>query len=248
MRFVIDLSYPFTETVLRFITVFFERRVKNLLSSALSAIIARMKEIEILKWVHDTFHSQAWLNYIMVAITYIGEFGLSVMACALILFLVKKTRRAGFDMAMGILFNLLIVNVILKYSVNRARPWTEYAEFTQFYEQFGVRQPSDSSFPSGHASILFCGAVSLLFSYKIKALPALAVAFLVALSRIYLCLHYPTDVLGGILVGTACGVAGHYASRGILALIAKKTKKEGGAETLSSEPPPLAERDEENKE
>ncbi len=181
-----------------------------------------MKEIEVLKWVHAAFHSQGWLNYIMEGITYIGEFGLSVMVCALILFIIKKTRYAGFDMAVGIIFNLLIVNVILKFAVNRSRPWTEYGEFIDFYKQFGIRQPTDSSFPSGHTAICFCGAVSLLFSYKIKALPAIIVAVLVALSRIYLCLHYPTDVLGGALIGTACGIGGHYAAKGIFALMRKK--------------------------
>lgn len=184
-----------------------------------------MKEIDVLKWVHATFHSQGWLNYIMEGITYIGEFGLSVMVCAVILFIIKKTRYAGFDMAVGIIFNLLIVNVILKFAVDRPRPWSEYEGFVDFYKQFGIRQPLDSSFPSGHTAICFCGAVSLLFSYKIKALPAIIVAVLVALSRIYLCLHYPTDVLGGALIGTACGIGGHYAAKGIFALMRKKLPK-----------------------
>lgn len=201
-----------------------------------------MKEIEILKWVHNAFHSQSWLNYIMEGITYIGEFGLSVMVCALILFIVKKTRVAGFDMAVGIIFNLLIVNVILKFAVNRSRPWTEYEEFIGFYKQFGIRQPTDSSFPSGHTAICFCGAVSLLFSYKVKALPAIIIAFLVAVSRIYLCLHYPTDVLGGAIIGAACGIGGHYAAKGILAFMRKKfpkfTDKLFGAEKAPEAPPP----------
>ena len=184
-----------------------------------------MKEIDILKWVHTTFHSRGWLNYIMEGITYIGEFGLSVILCAVILFFIKKTRKAGFDMAVGIAIDILLVNVILKFSVNRARPWTEYEEFISFYEQFGIRRPTDSSFPSGHSAICFCGAVSLLFSYKEKAVPAIVVAFLVALSRIYLCLHYPTDVLGGMLIGTACGIVGHYAAKGILAFLSKKFPK-----------------------
>ena len=197
-----------------------------------------MREIDILKWVHTTFHSQGWLNYIMEGITYIGEFGLSVIVCALVLFIIKKTRVAGFDMAVGIVFELLIVQIILKYAVNRARPWTEYEEFIGFYKQFGIRQPTDSSFPSGHTAICFCGAVSLLFSYRAKAVPAIVIAFLVALSRIYLCLHYPTDVLGGMLIGTACGIAGHYASRGILKFASKKLPKLYTALFLVPDPPP----------
>ncbi len=202
----------------------------------LYVIIADMKEIDVLQWIHATFHGESWLNYIMEGITYIGEFGLSVMVCALILFIIKKTRIAGFDMAVGIVFDLLIVNLILKLAVNRARPWTEAEELIGFYKEFGIRQPTDSSFPSGHTAICFCGAVSLLFSYKLKALPAIIIAALVALSRIYLCLHYPTDVLGGVIIGTACGIAGHYAAKGILALMRKKfptfTQKFFGIETV----------------
>ena len=196
-----------------------------------------MGEIEILKWVHRTFHSQGWLNYIMEGITYLGEFGLAVIVTAFVLLVIKKTRRAGFEMTLAILFNVLIVNVLLKLTVNRPRPWTEYGEFIDFYEQFSVRRPSDSSFPSGHTAICFCGAVALLFSYKEKAVPAIVVAFLVALSRIYLCLHYPTDVLGGMLIGSACGVAGHYAGQGILRLWYKKFPKKNSA----TAPPPESE-------
>ena len=181
-----------------------------------------MREIDILKWVHEVFHGQSWLNYIMTGITYLGEFGLSVIVCAIVLFCIKKTRRAGFEMGVAIAFELLIVHIILKLTVNRARPWTEYDGFVAFYEQFGIRRPTDSSFPSGHSAILFCGAIPLLFTYKAKGVPAIVIAFLVALSRIYLCLHYPTDVLGGALIGTACGFAGHYAAKGIIALLKKK--------------------------
>ena len=211
-------------------------------------------EINALRWVHETFHSQAWLNYIMEAITYLGEFGLSVIVCAIVLFAITKTRKAGFDMACGILINILIVNVILKFAVNRARPWTEAEEFKEFYSQFGIRQPTDSSFPSGHSAIMFCGAVSLLFSYKVKALPALGVAILVALSRIYLCLHYPTDVLGGVLIGSACGVAGHFVAKylypfveKLLSLIAKKFKKSAPAEQPTAETQESVEGDEPQK-
>ena len=204
-----------------------------------------MREIDILKWVHSTFHSQGWLNYIMEAITYIGEFGLSVIVCALVLFCIKKTRRAGFEMGVAIAFELLIVQIILKLAVNRTRPWTEYEELVGFYEQFGVRRPTDSSFPSGHTAICFCGAVSLLFSYKAKAIPAIGVAFLVALSRIYLCLHYPTDVLGGMLIGTACGIAGHYAACGILALLRKKFPDKFAPPKEQSPEPPAQTKEEE---
>lgn len=179
-------------------------------------------EIQFLQWVDATFHSQAWLNYIMKYITYIGEFGAGAIICALVLLIFKKTRWAGVAVGCALVLDVLIVNVILKLSVNRARPWSEYEPFLDFYKAYGVRQPTDSSFPSGHSAALFAAAVALTFRYKLKALPAIIIALLVALSRIYLCLHYPTDVLGGIAIGSACGVAGHFAATGLKKLYEEK--------------------------
>lgn len=166
-------------------------------------------EIEFLGWVHETFHSVEWLNYLMKYITYVGEFGAAVIAVAVILLLCRKTRSAGACMAVGIVLNVLIVNVLLKTVIDRPRPWTEMAELIDFYERFSVRMPTDSSFPSGHSAICFCCAVALTLKYRWKAFPALVIAACVAVSRIYLCVHYPSDVLGGALIGSVCGAVGY---------------------------------------
>lgn len=173
-------------------------------------------EIEILKWIDATFHSQGWLNYIMKYITFIGEFGAVPIACALILLIFKRTRKGGLVCAIALILNFIIVNGLLKTVVNRPRPWTEFEEIALFYEQFGIRLPKDSSFPSGHTAACFCVAVACVFAFKLKGLPAIVVAFLVALSRIYLCVHYPTDVLAGALIGSACGVAGYFTATAII--------------------------------
>ena len=169
-------------------------------------------DIKILKWVHEVFHDQTWLNYIMKYITYIGEFIAGAIICAIVLLIFKKTRWAGVAVAIAIVLDVLIVNVILKLSVNRARPWQTYPDlgFHEFHQSIGVREPTDSSFPSGHTAGLFAAAVALVMYYRVKGLPALAVAFIVAISRIYLCMHFPSDVLGGAIIGSACGVAGYY--------------------------------------
>ncbi|MGN0804178.1 MAG: phosphatase PAP2 family protein [Candidatus Coproplasma sp.] len=202
-------------------------------------------DLKILIWTASTFHSQVWLNYIMKYITFIGEFGAVPIACAVIMLIFKKTRKGGFSAVFALILNFLLVNVLLKSVVNRPRPWTEFAEFTAFYEQFGVRIPTDSSFPSGHTASCFCVAVACVCAFKAKGTPALAVAFLVGLSRIYLCLHYPTDVLAGALIGSACGVAGYFIAKAL----AKKFKWIDGGENNhnDSPPPPSNEETEGNK-
>lgn len=183
-------------------------------------------DLNILKGIHATFHGQVWLNYIMAGVTWLGEFGAAAIVLAVVLLIFKKTRRAGIATAVALALDFLVVNVILKSCVNRARPWTEWAEIIDFYSSVGVRQPIDSSFPSGHAAACMAAAVVMLFRYRWKGLIALAVALLVALSRMYLCLHYPSDVLGGVLIGAACGVIGHFAVRLVeIKLIKKRARR-----------------------
>ena len=180
-------------------------------------------DIQILEWVHATFHGQAWLNYIMKCVTYIGEFGAGAIVCAIILLIFRKTRWAGVAVVLAFVLDVLIVNVILKLSVNRARPWQTYPDmgFHEFHQAIGVREPTDSSFPSGHTAALFACAIALVCYYKAKGIPAVAVALLVAISRIYLCMHYPTDVLGGMVIGSACGVGGYFLLKPVKKLLIK---------------------------
>lgn len=196
-------------------------------------------DIQILKWVHATFHSQTWLNYIMKYVTYIGEFGAGAIICAAVLLIFKKTRWAGVAVAVACVLDVLIVNVILKLSVNRARPWQTYPNlgFQEFHKAIGVREPTDSSFPSGHTAALFAAAVALVMYYKVKGLPALGVALLVALSRLYLCMHYPSDVLGGMLIGTACGVGGYFLMKLAKKIILQKFNKRPAEESQGDNPP-----------
>lgn len=192
-------------------------------------------EIEFLKWIDATFHSQGWLNYIMKYITYIGEFAAVPIACALILLIFKRTRKGGFIATIALIFNLLIVNALLKTVINRPRPWAEFEEIKLFYEQFEVRLPTDSSFPSGHTAACFCVAVACVCAFRMKGTPALVVAFLVALSRLYLCVHYPTDVLAGALIGSACGVAGYFTAMAIIKKFSKAKVADNCTEQVEEE-------------
>lgn len=198
-------------------------------------------DIEILKWFQEVFHEFDFLNYFMKYVTYIGEFGLGAVVAGVALLIFKKTRWVGVGVLIAFLLNVLIVNVILKSAVNRLRPWQAYPDlgFQEFHNSIGVREPTDSSFPSGHTASLFAAAVCIILHYKVKGLPALLIAFVVALSRIYLCMHFPTDVLAGATIGSACGVAGFFIAKPLKKLVDKKFKHTDHSATEDSpaEPP-----------
>ena len=70
-------------------------------------------DIAVLNWFHEVFHGQTWLNYIMKYVTYIGEFGIGAIICAIVLLIFKKTRWSGVAVAIALVLDVLIVNVIL---------------------------------------------------------------------------------------------------------------------------------------
>ena len=177
-------------------------------------------EIEILNWVHETFHSRAWLNYAMKYISMLAAHGEISIACCVLLLIFKKTRRCGLAMAVALVCDFLIVNIILKNVIGRERPWTHDELYWAtgedgFYAQYGIELSTDYCFPSGHTAVTFCAAAVLLIFYKAKAVPAVILALLIGLSRIYLGEHYVTDVVGGIVIGSLCGVTGYYIYRAV---------------------------------
>lgn len=144
-----------------------------------------------------------WLDKIMVAITSLGNAGILWIVMAAVLLIIPKTRKAGLCMAIALILDLLITNCLLKNLVARTRPY-DVADFTDLI----VKKPTDYSFPSGHTAASFA-AVTALFMSRKKLLGAIScvIAILIAFSRMYLYVHFPTDIIGGIVVGVAAGVA-----------------------------------------
>lgn len=160
------------------------------------------------------------LNPIMEFISFLGDSGWFWIALALALLIFRKTRKIGLTIGIALLFSLIFTNLIIKPLVDRPRPWV-YA-----YEHFGreitllIRKPSDASFPSGHTSVSFAGATALFMYTKKWGIPALVLASLIAYSRLYFFVHYPTDVLFGLLLGVLYGVCAYF----IVITVSKKIK------------------------
>ena len=185
-------------------------------------------ELYILIWVHDAFHlQQVWLNYAMKYLSLLAKGGAISIVCCILLLIFKKTRRTGLAVAFALVLDVLVVNIILKNAVGRARPWTheELSWAEDFYSQYDISLSTDYCFPSGHTAVTFCVAAVLVIRYRAKAVPAVALAFLIGLSRIYLCEHYVTDVIAGMLIGIACGVAGEFIYRAAEVRIERIYKK-----------------------
>ena len=157
----------------------------------------------------------ATMNIVANFITFFGgsEFVMPMAVLGLVLSFFKRTRKFGMAVLFAVLVGTLLTNVIFKPMFDRPRPYVYYAEnplFMSWYEFAGAHVESDKSFPSGHTTAAFEIGVALFLVLNKKyswIFPVFSV--LVGLSRIYLMVHYVTDVLGGVVIGTFAGIMGY---------------------------------------
>ena len=157
------------------------------------------------------------LNVIMTFITHLGDTpGIIWFVLGICLLIPKKTRKLGILLFAGLAISSLINNVCLKEFIQRPRPYTDevvdiWSKAGYAYEWPGLIKKSSSwSFPSGHTSTSIGAAFALLLGCKKKYLgvgiPAFIISLLIGFSRIYVHVHYPTDVIAGALVGIIGGI------------------------------------------
>lgn len=138
------------------------------------------------------------LDKVMVAFTYSGAGGLIWWVLFVIPFLItKRFRETGVILTASLCVNYLLGEIIIKKSVGRDRPSSMIAD-----DDMKINKPKDHSFPSGHSASSFCAFAVTLWCCPVWIwLPALALASTIAFSRMYLRVHYLTDVLGGVMLG-----------------------------------------------
>ena len=153
-------------------------------------------ESAILLWIQNSLRC-GLLTPVMRVITTLGNGGAFWIALTVLLLIFRRTRRIGVYCAASMLLTLLVVNLCIKPLAARTRPY----ELIQGLEIL-VSRPRDYSFPSGHsANSLSCAWTLFRLAPKKYGVPALVLAVLIALSRLYVGVHFPTDVLAGAAIG-----------------------------------------------
>lgn len=172
-------------------------------------------EIQILHWF-ETLHNPI-TNPIFYVITTLGNAGWFwiVLAVLMLTVLPKKYKKAGLTMAIALILSLIFCNGIMKHLWARPRAfWVVGQNFVvgnEFENLYGIfNSIHDYSFPSGHSSASFAAAVSIFMWRKKEGSAALVLAALIAFSRLYFTVHYPTDVLVGTITGALYGVAAYF--------------------------------------
>lgn len=154
----------------------------------------------ILFFIRNNMHNQV-LDKGMVIITFLGDSGLIWIIIALILILNKKYRTVGLMVLAALLLSTMLGDGLLKPLFHRLRPSTNLQP-----SELLIKKPMSYSFPSGHTTSSFAAAGVLSKYLRKYGLGFFVLAVLIAFSRMYLFVHYPTDILGGIILGLICSI------------------------------------------
>lgn len=157
----------------------------------------RLFDFPVLLALREAFACGTWDGW-MRAVTAMGDHGTVWIALGVVLLIFRRTRMTGAAIILAIVLGAIIGNLGLKPLFDRLRP-CDIMGFTLLSSC-----PPDPSFPSGHTTASFASAAVLWFRRSVFFWPALVFAALIAFSRLYLFVHFPTDVLAGIVLGLCC--------------------------------------------
>ena len=166
-------------------------------------------DLPILDWIQETMQC-TFLDKTMPIVTLFGDGGVFWIGIAVLLLFFAKYRKTGFSMGMALVLGLVVCNITLKPLVARIRPYD--FQLQEFGKEISllISAQHDFSFPSGHTIASFEACTVLLLHDKRMGIPATVLAILIAFSRLYLYVHYPTDVLVSLVLGIAFGLLGSF--------------------------------------
>ena len=169
-------------------------------------------DLPVLEWIAANLKCAA-LDILMPIITLLGDGGIFWIVTTVVLLILPKCRKVGMAMGFALLLSVLICNITLKPLIARIRPY-DY-QLIHFNKQIELLIPAlgDFSFPSGHTLICFVSATVIFLNHKAWGAAALISAILVAFSRLYLYVHYPTDVLASIAIGIVIAFIANYLAK-----------------------------------
>lgn len=165
-------------------------------------------EFQILDWIAGL--RTEWLDTLIPILSAFGNDGIGWIIVAVILTCIPKYRKAGLTMGLALIFCLLIGNMTLKPLIARPRPYSYFPEMTLL-----IAPLSDFSFPSGHTFASFASATALYLHHKRLGIAAYILAAIIAFTRLYLYVHFPSDVLAGLLLGIVSGWVAYHITTAI---------------------------------
>lgn len=157
-------------------------------------------DFKILDYIYKNLHTP-FLDKIMPLITSLGNAGIVWIIITIVLISTKKYREGGIKLILALINCLLICNIFIKPIIARIRPYD-----VNTLVELLVKKQLDFSFPSGHTAASFVSTVVLMSVNKKLGIFGLILSILIAISRIYLYLHYPSDVLAGVIIGITIGI------------------------------------------
>ena len=162
-------------------------------------------DVQILTFIQENLRSDIATTF-WKAVSALGKAGMIWVLIGVILIIIPKYRRTGCTCGIALGIDVIITNFIIKPIVARPRPYDAFPYLTSL-----VGPKEDFSFPSGHTAAAFaCTFVMLKLMPKKYSVPALILAILIALSRVYVGVHYPSDVIGGFFIGLISALLGMF--------------------------------------
>ena len=173
------------------------------------SFLAEHFDLPILNWIAANLWCP-FLDAVMPVITLLGDAGIFWIAIAVVLLFFPKTRKMGLGMGAALLMGLVVCNLMLKPMIARIRPYDYQLEHFGVTIKLLIDAQHDFSFPSGHTIASFEAATVILLHNKKFGIPAMVLACLIAFSRLYLYVHYPTDVIASVILGIGLAFLGKF--------------------------------------